>query len=91
MKTLFKTVLILIVSCEFLSCTRQVPVSKVVPENNRTYQVDFLFEHDGCKIYRFIDKGNTVYFTNCNGDVTSLISDSTETRTINVIRKSAKK
>jgi hypothetical protein len=91
MKTLFKTVLILIVSCEFLSCTRQVPVSKVIPENNRTYQVDFLFEHDGCKIYRFIDKGNTVYFTNCNGDVTSLISDSTETRTINVIRKSAKK
>ena len=91
MKTLFRTLLILIVSCEFLSCTRQIPVSKVIPENNKTYRVDFLFEHDGCKVYRFIDKGNTVYFTNCNGNVTSLKSDSTEIRTINVIKNDTKK
>ena len=91
MKTLFRTLLILIVSCEFLSCTRQIPVSKVIPENNKTYKVDFLFEHDGCKVYRFIDKGNTVYFTNCNGNVTSLKSDSTEIRTINVIKNDTKK
>jgi len=91
MKSLFRTLLILIVSCEFLSCTRQIPVSKVIPENNKTYKVDFLFEHDGCKVYRFIDKGNTVYFTNCNGNVTSLKSDSTEIRTINVIKNDTKK
>jgi Domain of unknown function (DUF4884) len=91
MKTLFKSLLILIVSCEFLSCTRQIPVSKVTPENNKTYQVDFLFEHDGCKVYRFRDYGNSVYFTNCNGDVTSIKSDTTEIRTINVIRNDAKK
>lgn len=91
MKTLFKSLLILIVSCEFLSCTRQIPISKVTPENNKTYQVDFLFEHDGCKVYRFRDYGNSVYFTNCNGDVTSIKSDTTEIRTINVIRNDAKK
>ena len=91
MKSLFRTLLILIVSCEILSCTRQIPVSKVIPENNKTYRVDFLFEHDGCKVYRFIDKGNTVYFTNCNGNVTSLKSDSTEIRTINVIKNDTKK
>jgi hypothetical protein len=76
----------MILSCEFLSCTRQIPISKVTPENNKTYQVDFLFEHDGCKVYRFLDYGNFVYFTNCKGDVTSIKSDSTETRTINVKR-----
>ena len=91
MKTIFKSLLILIVSCEFLSCTRQIPVSKVTPENNKTYRVDFLFEHDGCKVYRFLDYGNFVYFTNCNGDVTSMKSDTTGIRTINVIRNDTKK
>jgi hypothetical protein len=93
MKTLLKSLLILIVSFEFFSCARQIqiPISKVTPENNKTYQVDFLFEHDGCKVYRFLDYGNFVYFTNCNGNITSIKSDSTEARTINVIRNDVKK
>jgi hypothetical protein len=29
----------------------------VVPsDNNITYKVDILFEHDGCKVYRFMTK-----------------------------------
>ena len=91
MKTFIKSLLILIVSCGFFSCIRQIPVSRVIPDNNKTYQVDFLFEHDGCKVYCFTDRGNRVYFTNCNGDVTSFASDSTEKRTINVTRNTAKK
>ena len=91
MKTLFKSLLVLIISCGFFSCNHQIPISKVTPENNKTYQVDFLFEHDGCKVYRFLDSGDYVYFTNCNGDVTSIKSDSTETRTINVVKKDDKK
>jgi len=91
MKKLFKSLLILIVICGSLSCTRQIPISKVTPENNKTYKVDFLFEYGGCKVYRFQDYGHFVYFTNCNGDVTSIKSDSTETRTINVIKNGAKK
>ena len=35
---------------------------------NVNFKVDFLFEHDGCKVYRFTD-GRDVYFTNCNGRV----------------------
>ncbi len=30
------------------------------------YQVEFLFEQDGCKVYRFFD-GRTVYFSDCSG------------------------
>ena len=52
------------------SCTvkyAQKPLTQGPPENNKTYNVEYLFEHDGCKVYRFNDNGNYVYFTNCNG------------------------
>ena len=45
--------------------------------------VSYLFEHDGCKVYRFYDKGNYVYFTT-RGDVTSITNDSTAQRTITI-------
>jgi hypothetical protein len=91
MNSVLKTLLILLTGCGIFSCSRQIPVSKSIPENNKTYQVDFLFEHDGCKVYRFTDHGNRVYFTNCTGDVTSLRADSTEGPTINIVRNDAKK
>lgn len=62
------------------SCRIGQPIAKQVPENNQTYDVDYLFEHDGCKVYRFYDKGNYIYFTNCGSDVTAISNDSTETR-----------
>ena len=67
-------------------CTieRQMPLKTQEPENNQTYKVDYLFEHDGCKVYRFYDRGNCVYFTNCKGDVI-VKTDSTQVR--NTIRK----
>lgn len=91
MKTLSGFFLLLIVSCCSLSCTSQIPVSKSTPENNKTFRVDFLFEHDGCKVYRFNDNGYRVYFTNCNGEVTSMESDSTGTHTVNIVRNESKK
>ncbi len=52
----------------FCACAqRSVPISSNISENNRTYKVDYLFEHDGCKVYRFADNGYYVYYTNCNG------------------------
>lgn len=69
-----------------ISCA-QIPIATEKPVNNETYDVDYLFEHDGCKVYRFRDQGNYVYFTNCKGDVTSFRSDSTKTRVVNSIRK----
>ena len=46
-------------------CVTPAPVTRERAENNQDYKVDYLFEHDGCKVYRFRDKGNYVYFTNC--------------------------
>ena len=48
-------------------------------------QVEYLFEHEGCKVYRFMDMGHYIYFTNCEGDVTSIESDSV--RTVNRISR----
>jgi hypothetical protein len=50
------------------SCSVQKPIASAPPQNNQTYKVDYLFEHDGCKVYRFLDREGYVYFTNCNGE-----------------------
>ncbi|MBD8348103.1 DUF4884 domain-containing protein [Dysgonomonas sp. HGC4] len=62
------------------SCGTGEPLVRTKTQNNSTYKVDYLFEHDGCKVYRFEDDGKYVYFTNCIGDVSVLKSDSTRTQ-----------
>lgn len=69
----------------FTSCSG-VPITIKSPENNSTYDVEYLFEYDGCKVYRFYDRGEYVYFTNCQGDVTSFPNDSTQIRIENHVR-----
>ncbi len=61
------------------SCFTQVPLTKSPSNNNNTYNVAYLFEHDGCKVYRFYDRGLYHYFVNCNGNATVMSSDSTQT------------
>ncbi|WP_346857692.1 DUF4884 domain-containing protein [uncultured Draconibacterium sp.] len=63
-----------------------MPITIKSPENNSTFNVEYLFEYEGCKVYRFYDHGNYIYFTNCKGDVTSFANDSTNTRIENHIR-----
>ena len=63
----------------FASCTVGRPLVTAPSQNNITYTVEYLFEHEGCKVYRFYDKGNYVYFTNCNGEAIAQ-TDSTATR-----------
>jgi len=63
-----------------VSCGGGRPVARQISDNNETYKVDYLFEHDGCKVYRFYDQGSYVYFTNCTGDVTAISTDSVATR-----------
>ena len=72
----------------FTACSSvlHTPVSIQNPENNDTYYVSYLFEYDGCKVYRFYDQGEYIYFTNCQGDVTSFPNDSTQTRIENHVR-----
>ena len=70
----------------FYSCTIQRPITEAPPANNKTYEVSYLFEHDGCKVYRFYDQGHWVYFTNCKGEVTSVKADSTRGRVGYIVR-----
>lgn len=87
MKTLIRTSILLIVFSSFFSCISQRPISQLPPANNESYRVDYLFEHEGCKVYRFFDRGHYVYFTNCNSDVTSIENDSTQIRMVNRVKK----
>ncbi|WP_430816260.1 DUF4884 domain-containing protein [Carboxylicivirga sp. RSCT41] len=59
------------------ACTIQQPISHAPATNNADYQVSYLFEHDGCKVYRFCDEGRYVYFTTVNSDITVIPNDST--------------
>lgn len=58
------------------ACKTNMPISTVVPDNNTTFQVDYLFEVDGCKIYRFYDQGRWVYFSKCDNSMSVINRDS---------------
>lgn len=67
--SLFYTGLISLCSMIFSSCGVGIPIQNKAPQNNDTYTISYLFEHDGVKVYRFYDMGNYVYFTT-KGEVT---------------------
>jgi hypothetical protein len=62
------------------------PLSKINPVNNKSYTVEYLFEHDGCKVYRFEDRGNNVYFTNCKGETISYPDSTANIRNKTIIK-----
>lgn len=78
----------ILASC--ISYERSVAVSR--SENNPDYTVSYLFEHDGCRVYRFYDSWSSsfVYFTT-QGDVTSIPNDSTRQQTVTYRQKDTKK
>ena len=45
-------------------CAREAEKSSTA---GRDFQVDTLFTHEGCTVYRFHDEGRARYFTNCTG------------------------
>ena len=63
------------------------PISSARPENNTSYKVEYLFEHNGCKVFRFHDYGKYVYFTTCNGEAIVKRDSASEIRNITVIKK----
>jgi hypothetical protein len=81
MSTLLKIFSFLSIVLLMHACSIEQPLSVNRADNNRTYTVEYLFEHDGCKVYRFRDNGNYIYFSNCNGNVTSVINDSVQIKT----------
>lgn len=46
------------------------------------YEVEFLFEKYGCKVYRFRDNFNYIYFTNCNNTTIGLVGDTIKNQSI---------
>lgn len=77
MKNIHFLLALMIASFITTSCSHAIPITTESPKNNQTYEVDFLFEYEGCKVYRFYDRGHSVYFTNCKGDLTAFVNDST--------------
>ena len=57
---------LLLASLFTIGCSKD-PLSSV-QTGNPYFKVEFLFEHDGCKVYRFMDM-NWRYFTKCKGSV----------------------
>ncbi|MDP4207823.1 MAG: DUF4884 domain-containing protein [Bacteroidota bacterium] len=90
MKALIKWSILILVIINISSCIIQKPISIMPPNNNKTYEVEYLFEHDGCKVYRFRDYGHYVYFTNCKSNVTSIENDSIQIRVTNSVKNTVK-
>jgi len=87
MKTIAKLFILSFIVAGIMSCRASIPLQVRESENNATYKVSYLFEHDGCKVYRFFDMGNWVYFTT-RGDVTAIKNDSTGERTVTIYKDS---
>ena len=69
--------------CCLTSCFTERALLVTPTQNNPDYTVSYLFEHDGCRVYRFYDpwSGSYVYF-NTQGDATAIPNDSTRRQTI---------
>ena len=87
MKTIAKLFIFSFIVMGITSCYTAIPLKEGKSENNTTYKVSYLFEHDGCRVYRFYDRGNYVYFTT-RGDVTAIKNVSTAHRSVTIYKDS---
>lgn len=60
-------ILLLFASAALISCDDKQPLSE---EKKGDFDLQFLFEKDGCKMYRFYD-GRWIYWADCRGKVNS--------------------
>lgn len=44
---------------------------KTIDVEGSNFELDFLFEHEGCRMYRFNDGGKWVYWSDCSGNTQS--------------------
>lgn len=76
-----KIISLLIIIALFAGCYGD-PKEKI---QNGNFEVQYLFEQDGCKVYRFFDGGRAVYFSNCKGKMqTDVTTNNKQTSTYNV-------
>lgn len=61
-----KIILGLIMVLSLSSCVKDGQSKEVVG----AFEVEFLFENEGCRVFRFNDGGHFVYYTDCRGNTT---------------------
>ncbi len=66
-RNLFSILIAAIIASSFSGCEERAEPIHQAMTNNAQITVDFLFENDGCKVYRFVDNGRSIYYTNCTG------------------------
>lgn len=71
MKLLIITIVMLLLS----ACHDPAPAIKRTKSSNPGISIDFLFEKDGYKMYRFMDDGREVYFTVPSVPITEIHSE----------------
>lgn len=64
-----KKIIITILTFFVLAACERKQVEEVKTSSNRFYTVEKLFTVDGITVYRFLDNGHTIYFTNRTGEV----------------------
>lgn len=50
----------------YLTYKPALPAQEMKQSGN--FQVEMLFEHDGCKMYRFEDAGKYIYYSKCSSE-----------------------
>jgi hypothetical protein len=63
-RTILSTLLVLVAACSVEEQSRG-------ETSNPEIKIDFLFEHEGCRVYRFYDSGRPVYLARCGGAAAS--------------------
>jgi len=63
-----KKILLIISTMIFLSaCTKKGKPIDLSQYGD--FQLELLFEHDSCKVYRFVDGGRCIYWSDCRGKI----------------------
>jgi hypothetical protein len=58
-----KYIIIFIVACFISACKGDAKEST----KDGDFTIELIFEKDGCKMYRFRDAGDFIYWSNCEG------------------------
>lgn len=59
---------IILLAVLFVGCKQYKPPVIIMKGDT---ELEFLFEHDGCKMYKFYDGGRSVYWSDCSGKTQS--------------------
>lgn len=52
-----------------VACNKEA--QQEVQSSNSEIKLELLFEHEGCKVYRFNDGGRNIYWSDCRGNMQS--------------------